>query len=69
MSFTSYTDQNRNKYVSLLLEELSDEKKSRLIEKSVYNYTILYSKGNNIKRNWDNLHFKRLYLSKIRPHE
>ena len=32
MSFTSYTDQNRNKYVSLLLEELSDEKKSRLIE-------------------------------------
>ena len=25
MSFTSYTDQNRNKYVSLLLEELSDE--------------------------------------------
>jgi len=66
MNFTSYTDQNRNKYVSLLLEELSDEKKSRLIEQSVYNYTILYSKKNNIKRNWDNLHFKRLYLSKIR---
>ena len=66
MSFTSYTDTIRNKYVSLLLKEINNEKKCRLIEKSIYNYVIIHSRRNNIKCHWDNLHFKKLYISKIR---
>ena len=40
--------------------------KSKIIEKSIYNYTIDISKKKNINRYWSNVIFKNLYLSKIR---
>ncbi len=66
MSDSSYTDEIRNKCVNLIMNELQNEDKSRLIEKSIYNDIILYSKKNNIKRNWKNNLFKSLYISRIR---
>ena len=66
MSFSSYKDKLRNKYVIFLNKELNNEKKSRQIEKSIYNNIIKYTKKNNIKRKWNNIHFKSLYISRIR---
>lgn len=66
MSFSSYKDKLRNKYVIFLNKELNNEKKSRQIEKSIYNNIIKYTKKNNIKRKWNNIHFKSLYVSRIR---
>ena len=66
MSFSSYKDKLRNKYVIFLNKELNNEKKSRQIEKSIYNNIIKYTKKNNIKRKWKNIHFKSLYISRIR---
>ena len=63
---TSYQDSYRNNCASLINKVLENDKKSRQIEKSIYNCVIDYSKVNNIKRNWDNTHFKSLYLSRIR---
>ena len=48
------------------MSELQEEKKSRSIEKSIYNDIIIYSKKNNIKRNWKNNLFRSLYISRIR---
>ena len=66
MSYSSYKDKLRNKYVIFLNKELNNEKKSRQIEKSIYNNIIKYTKKNNIKRKWKNIHFKSLYVSRIR---
>ena len=66
MSYSSYKDKLRNKYVIFLNKELNNEKKSRQIEKSIYNNIIKYTKKNNIKRKWNNIHFKSLYISRIR---
>lgn len=63
---SSYTDDFRNKVAILLNKELNDEKKSRLIEKDIYNSVINYSKTNNIKRSWKCITFKSLYLSRVR---
>lgn len=62
----SYTDEIRNNCVNLLNKELDEEKKCRLIEKDIYNSVIDFSKKNNIKRSWECIHFKSLYLSRIR---
>ena len=66
MNNSSYKDKLRNKYVIFLNKELNNEKKSRQIEKSIYNNIIKYTKKNNIKRKWNNIHFKSLYVSRIR---
>ncbi len=66
MSHSSYSDEIRNKYVLAFTKELGDETISRQIEKSIYNDTIKYTKKNNIQRKWSNIHFKSLYLSRIR---
>ena len=66
MNNSSYKDKLRDKYVIFLNKELNDEKKSRQIEKSIYNNIIKYTKKNNIKRKWNNIHFKSLYISRIR---
>ena len=66
MNYSSSTSKIRNKYVILLNKELNNEKKSRQIEKSIYNNIIKYTKKNNIKRKWKNIHFKSLYISRIR---
>lgn len=42
------------------------KKKSRIIEKSIYNHSIEISKQKNINRSWKNEIFKELYLSKVR---
>ena len=66
MENTSYKTPLRNNYCILLKSKLNDEKKSRLIEQSIYNETIRYSTENNIKKTWKNNIFKSLYLSKMR---
>ena len=66
MNYSNYNDEIRNKYVNILIQELNDEIKCRQIEKSIYNNTIKYTKKNNIKRKWNNIHFKNLYVSRIR---
>lgn len=63
---SSYNDDIRNKCSKMLSKQLDDEKKSRLIEKDIYNSVISYSKKNNIKRSWECVAFKSLYLSRIR---
>ena len=49
MNNSSYKHKLRDKYVIFLNKELNDEKKSRQIEKSIYNNIIKYTKKNNIK--------------------
>lgn len=63
---SSYNDEIRNKSSIILFKELSDEKKSRQIEKDIYNSVIEYAKKNNIKRSWKCITFKSIYLSRIR---
>jgi|TARA_Y100000389_G_scaffold204839_1_gene260065 transcription elongation factor S-II len=64
---SSYNDILRNKSCKLLSKVLdNDEKKSRHIEKDIYNSVIDYSKRNNIKRTWECITFKSIYLSRIR---
>lgn len=63
---SSYNDEIRNKCVKMLYKQLENEKKSRLIEKDIYNSVIDDSKNKNIKRSWDCIIFKSLYLSRIR---
>ena len=43
-----------------------DEKKSKNIEKGIYNYTIKESKTRKIVRKWDNSYFKQIYIDKFR---
>jgi len=59
-------DKYRNNIVSKLNKFINDEKKSRIIEKSIYNHSIEISKQKNINRTWKNEIFKELYLSKVR---
>ena len=65
MENTNYKDKTRIKYVDLFIKELNDEKISRQIERSVFNYVINLSEQKNIKKNWSNPVFKKLYISKI----
>ena len=65
-SNTSYKDTLRNKYVLFLNKELDNELISRQIEKSIFNNIIKYTKKNNIQRKWANIHFKSLYIARIR---
>ena len=64
--FNNYADKFRKNSVNFINKELDNESISRRIEKSIYNYCINLSKEKNIKRKWDNVIFKNLYLSKIR---
>lgn len=63
---SSYNDNLRDKGAKLLFKELNDEKKSRQIEKDIYNSVIDYSRQKNIKRSWDCITFKSIYLARIR---
>ena len=63
---SNINDEYRNKIVSKLNKFIIDEKKSRIIEKSIYNHSIEISKQKNINRTWKNEIFKELYLSKVR---
>ena len=65
-NFNNQSDKFRLSCVNFLNKELTNMIISKNIEKSIYNYTIDLCKVNNIKRNWNNIIFKNLYLSKIR---
>ena len=64
--FTSVNDIIRDKHVSILNNELTNEKLTRQIEQQLYNQTIRSAKNKCMKRSWDNTLFKQLYISKIR---
>ena len=63
---TSLNDTIRNNHVSILHKELKDERLSRQIEQQLFNLSIKVAKEKCIKRNWDNVLFKQMYISKIR---
>ena len=58
-------DPIRDKSVSKIDAVIGDIYKSRIIEKSIFNYCIDYTIKNNISRNWENRLFKHLYINKL----
>ena len=64
--YNNYHDKFRQSSVDFLNKEITDSNTCRKIEKSIYNYCIRIARGGNIKRKWDNLIFKNLYISKLR---
>jgi len=64
--FTSTEDLLRNKHVLIIDKEFKNELLSRRIEKQLYNASIRIAKERCMKRVWDNIIFKSLYISKIK---
>lgn len=64
--FTSTNDPFRQKYVTILNNELNDISLTRKIEKELYNWSIKIAKSRYIERKWNNRLFKQLYISKVR---
>ena len=62
---SSLNDSIRDKSVSKIDAVIGDMYKSRIIEKSIFNYCIDYTIKNNISRNWENRLFKNLYINKL----
>ena len=62
---SSLNDPIRDKSVSKIDAVIGDMYKSRIIEKSIFNYCIDYTIKNNISRNWENRLFKHLYINKL----
>jgi len=62
---SSLNDPIRDKSVSKIDTVIGDMYKSRIIEKSIFNYCIDYTSKNNISRNWENRLFKSLYINKL----
>ena len=52
----------RNNIRTLLKNLGLDEKKSKNIEKGIYNYTIKEGKTRKIVRKWDNIYFNQIYI-------
>ena len=63
---SSYNDSRRNIVAKKFLNLVNNEKISRQIEQSIYNYTIKKSITTDIERNWNNKIFMNIYLSKTR---
>ena len=63
--YSNDTDVKRVKMVEYLNREVDDEKLSKKIEQSVYNYVIRLAKEKNIQRRWSNPLFENMYNSKI----
>ena len=66
MENSSFTSHIRNSSFTMFHKILQDDKKSRQIEKDIYNSCLKYSNENGIIKNWENDIFKSLYLSRIR---
>ena len=64
--YNNYHDKFRQSSVDFLNKEIKDINICRKIEKSIYNYCIRIARDGNIKRKWDNIIFKNLYISKLR---
>ena len=62
---SSLNDPIRDKSVSKIDAVIGNMYKSRIIEKSIFNYCIDYTIKNNISRNWENRLFKHLYINKL----
>ena len=63
--FSNINDNLRNKMVIKIDNHIDDINMSRTIEKGIYNYIIKLSYEKNIIRKWNNIIFRKLYLSKI----
>ncbi len=63
--YSNKNDSIRNKSVLKLDTVIQDESISRYIERDIYNSIIQVSVEKNIKRSWDNIIFKNLYLNKL----
>lgn len=66
MENSSYKSDIRNKSSILFNKILKDNKKSRQMEREIYNSSLKYASENNIIKNWENKIFKSLYISRIR---
>ena len=58
--------QFRSNIVSKLCDILEDEKKTKHIETSVYNYAIKESRSKEIIIKWENPMFVHIYLDRLR---
>ena len=63
--FSNSADDKRIKIVKYLDTVVEDERLSKMIEQSIYNYVIHLSKQKNIQRRWTNPLFTKLYNSKV----
>ena len=66
MENSSFKSHIRNSSYLMFHKILQDDKKSRQMEKDIYNSCLNFSKENGIIKNWENDIFKSLYLSRIR---
>ena len=66
MDNSSYKSNIRNTSCNLFHKILNDDRKSRQMEKDIYNTCLKYASENGIIKNWDNIVFKKLYVSRIR---
>ena len=66
MEYTSLNDPFRNKSVNILNKQIRNIRKSRYVERSIYNHTIDAATHKGIKRLWDNPLFKGIYQDKLR---
>lgn len=63
--FSNKNDELRNKMVIKIDKIIDNIGISRTIEKGIYNNIIGISYQKNIIRKWDNIIFRKLYLSKV----
>ena len=66
MENSSYTSNIRNTSCNMFNKIIHNDKKSRQMEKDIYNSCLKYAGENNIIKSWENNIFKSLYLSRIR---
>jgi DNA-directed RNA polymerase subunit M/transcription elongation factor TFIIS len=63
--FSNNNDELRNKIVIKIDNIIDNINISRTIEKGIYNYIIKLSYEKNIIRKWENIIFRKLYISKV----
>ena len=66
MENSSYTSNIRNTSCNMFNKIIQNDKKSRQMEKDIYNSCLKYAGEKNIIKSWENNIFKSLYLSRIR---
>jgi transcription elongation factor S-II len=66
MNNSSFNSCMRNKTCIMFNNIILDDKICRQMEKDIYNSCLKYSNENGIIKSWDNIVFKKLYVSRIR---
>jgi len=56
----------RNNIINIISKFINNKKKSKNIEKGIYDYTILCSKKKNIIVDWENKNFTEIYIHKFK---